>query len=168
MVDTVRTLSALQTLLADNTSGDISPQDVRDMLVSVYPKWNSWSPTWTAVSTNPAIGNGTLTGRYVQVGTGSGSFVVANIEVVAGSTTTFGTGEYLFDLPIDAESDNFIGPALGWEAGVLKYEGIAWLLDTSTLQVTSADNASDWGSGVPFAWGDGDMLRVTLTYEAGA
>lgn len=37
MPDTIRTLSALQTLLADNTAGDISPQDVRDMLVSVYP-----------------------------------------------------------------------------------------------------------------------------------
>lgn len=36
MPDTVRTLSALQTLLADNTAGDISPQDVRDMLVSTY------------------------------------------------------------------------------------------------------------------------------------
>jgi hypothetical protein len=37
VVDTVRTLSALQTLLADNTSGDISPQDIRDFLVSVSP-----------------------------------------------------------------------------------------------------------------------------------
>lgn len=37
MVDTVRTLAALQTLLADNATGEISPQDLRDMLVSVYP-----------------------------------------------------------------------------------------------------------------------------------
>ncbi len=37
MVDTVRTLSALQTLLADNTVRGISAQDLRDMLVSVYP-----------------------------------------------------------------------------------------------------------------------------------
>lgn len=36
MPDTVRTLASLQTLLADNTSGDISAQDVRDMLVSTY------------------------------------------------------------------------------------------------------------------------------------
>jgi hypothetical protein len=36
MADTIRTLSALQSLLADNTAGDISPQDVRDMLVSTY------------------------------------------------------------------------------------------------------------------------------------
>ena len=36
MPDTVRDLSALQALLADNVTGDISPQDVRDFLVSVY------------------------------------------------------------------------------------------------------------------------------------
>lgn len=37
MTDTWRSLSSLQTLLADNTSGAISAQDLRDMLVSVYP-----------------------------------------------------------------------------------------------------------------------------------
>lgn len=35
MADTVRNISALQTLLADNTSGAISPQDLRDVLVSL-------------------------------------------------------------------------------------------------------------------------------------
>lgn len=35
MADTVRTLAALQTLLADNANGDISPQDLRDMLISL-------------------------------------------------------------------------------------------------------------------------------------
>jgi len=35
MADTKRLLSALQTLLADNTDGLISAQDLRDMLVSV-------------------------------------------------------------------------------------------------------------------------------------
>lgn len=34
MVDTVRTTSALRTLLADNTAGNISAQDLRDVLVS--------------------------------------------------------------------------------------------------------------------------------------
>lgn len=36
MVDTIRDLAALLTLLADNTTGNISPQDVRDMLVSLH------------------------------------------------------------------------------------------------------------------------------------
>lgn len=40
MVDTVRTEAALQTLLADNTSQAISPQDMRDFLVS------AWTPGW--------------------------------------------------------------------------------------------------------------------------
>src|SRR5690242_7485885 len=35
MADTVRTLSALQTLLADNTTRAISEQDLRDALYSV-------------------------------------------------------------------------------------------------------------------------------------
>ena len=34
MTDTIRTLSALQTLLADNTTGAISPQDLRDAIIS--------------------------------------------------------------------------------------------------------------------------------------
>ncbi len=43
MVDTARSLSDLQTLLADNVSGDISPQDVRDMLVSCIGIYGSLS-----------------------------------------------------------------------------------------------------------------------------
>jgi len=37
MADTRRTLAALQALLADNTTGDISAQDARDVLVSDHP-----------------------------------------------------------------------------------------------------------------------------------
>lgn len=37
MVDTIRSLAALQSLLADNTSGNISAQDIRDFLVSAHP-----------------------------------------------------------------------------------------------------------------------------------
>jgi len=37
MVDTIRLLAALQALFADNSSGAISPQDLRDFLVSAMP-----------------------------------------------------------------------------------------------------------------------------------
>ena len=36
MVDTVRTRAAVLALLADNSTGDISPQDVRDAIVSMF------------------------------------------------------------------------------------------------------------------------------------
>lgn len=35
MTDTVRTVAALQAILADNANADITPQDLRDMLVSL-------------------------------------------------------------------------------------------------------------------------------------
>jgi len=63
MVDTVRQLAALQTLLADNTSGDVSAQDARDVLVSGWPGFQpatvgeyddyfneASSGDWTAIS----------------------------------------------------------------------------------------------------------------------
>lgn len=39
MPDTARTLAALQALLADNVTGDINPQDVRDFLVSTLGEY---------------------------------------------------------------------------------------------------------------------------------
>jgi hypothetical protein len=48
MADTRRTLSALQTLLANNSTGDISAQDLRDMLVSCFPTGQRLLATQTA------------------------------------------------------------------------------------------------------------------------
>lgn len=45
MPDTRRSLSALQTLYADNTAGDISAQDGRDELISSHPEKTSQSDT---------------------------------------------------------------------------------------------------------------------------
>lgn len=39
MAETQRSLSALLTLLADNTSGDISPEDLRDVVETVRPRF---------------------------------------------------------------------------------------------------------------------------------
>jgi len=47
MVDTVRTVAALQALLADNATGDISPQDIRDFLVSAMnPLTSGYQKGW--------------------------------------------------------------------------------------------------------------------------
>lgn len=39
MADTNRTLAAILALLADNTTGDISPQDLRDSIISVFANY---------------------------------------------------------------------------------------------------------------------------------
>jgi hypothetical protein len=50
MTDTVKTLSALQTLFADNTSGDIDAQDLRDFLVSAMLETSAQSVTTADVT----------------------------------------------------------------------------------------------------------------------
>ena len=70
MVDTARTITEMQALLADNTSGDISPQDLRDMLATLCNMdtdrsgftgggWNDMHAAFTA-GTAPATNPPTL------------------------------------------------------------------------------------------------------------
>lgn len=49
--------------------------------------WSDYTPPWTG-TTNPAIGNGTIVGRYIQ----SGKIVRGWFKITMGSTTTYGTG----------------------------------------------------------------------------
>jgi len=51
LADTRRTVTALQALLANNTSGDISAQDVRDFLVSTAPAYGALYITSSAATT---------------------------------------------------------------------------------------------------------------------
>jgi hypothetical protein len=69
---------------------------LRDNLLSLGT-WQTYTPAWTATTTNPALGNGTLTGRYSL----TGNTVTWVIELLCGSTTTYGTGTYLFSTPTD-------------------------------------------------------------------
>lgn len=59
--------------------------------------WTTHAPTWTTTGTAPAIGNGTLTARYKAL---DASTYLYYLNLIAGSTTTFGTGTWSFNLPI--------------------------------------------------------------------
>lgn len=56
----------------------------------------AYTPIWSASSSAPGLGNGTLTGSYLQMG----SLVIFRIYLQMGSTTTFGGGIYTFSLPV--------------------------------------------------------------------
>lgn len=64
MADVQRTLATLQGLLADNTSNDISEQDLRDVLVSAAPNYGHLYITSSAATT--VSGSGTY---YEAAGT---------------------------------------------------------------------------------------------------
>ena len=59
MVDTSRTLSDLQTLFADNSTGDISAQDGRDALVSAISTTRINAAQYGVLPSNSAATNDT-------------------------------------------------------------------------------------------------------------
>jgi hypothetical protein len=76
MADTVRSLSSLQTILADNTSGGISAQDVRDMLVSTYlseAQANLENGKTTTDTPDDDFSAGSLDGKWTVVDGASGT-----------------------------------------------------------------------------------------------
>lgn len=131
--------------------------------------YSSYTPTWGATGVAPATGNGTLVGRYLQIG----KFVHYTISLTMGSTTTFGTGEWFFSLPVASS------------AGITVPVGQTYLYDTSAGAATQATARmlggavccrypATWPNGVetgatnatPFTWATTDILAFSGVYEA--
>ncbi|MFD7791036.1 hypothetical protein [Streptomyces sp. NPDC059759] len=86
-------------VVGEVVSAAIMNQEIRDQFNSMFAAWTSYTPTWTAPTTNPVIGaNGTLTGRYLKLG----RTVICEINVIAGASTTWGSGSYNWLLPVAA------------------------------------------------------------------
>ena len=125
--------------------------------------WQSYTPTWTASTTNPSIGNGTLSGRYIQIG----KLVYCQFKMVAGSTTTFGSGEWRFSYPISPNTsyiDLQVGSSLLADAGVGYYSGVTRYGGATFMTIIVGGVAIH--ASAPFTWTNGDLLTVNIIYEA--
>jgi hypothetical protein len=130
--------------------------------------WTAYTPAWTASTTNPVLGNGSLTGRYAR----SGAMVDYAIKITAGSTTTFGSGPWSLSLPFAAASViDMIGQVMiGDASGTSLYSmGAAYIADGASTVSMYAGGKGD-GALVsathPQTWANGDRLWVTGRYEA--
>jgi hypothetical protein len=128
--------------------------------------WTEYTPAWSSSGTQPSLGNGTLTGRYTQ----TGKTVTGIVEWQAGSTTTYGTGNWLFSVPVTARFADWlytVGAVFGEDAGVSGFNGVA-ALNSSTVMIfySPGTNATAWTNTYPTAWGNADRLRISFTYEA--
>jgi len=123
--------------------------------------WSTYNPAWTTNGTAPVIGNGTLAGRFRQVG----KTVDAFVKLVAGSTTTFGTGSWFLTLPVPAlAADSQVGNAKYLDATIKGWGGHCWLFSTTQLGLYTP-TASDVTNTNPFTWGNGDSATASITYE---
>lgn len=124
----------------------------------------SWTGSfaWTASSGSPAIGDGTLRCWYIKVG----ALVFCDLQIVIGSTTNKGSGNWMFTLPV-APADAFCPTGVAKaNDGSTTYVGAIEPSGSLDIQIGTHGAASLWGTTVPFTWGTGDILRVAFWYWA--
>lgn len=125
--------------------------------------WSSFSLTLTASVTNPTIGNGTLSGRYIQIG----KLVVFNISWTFGSTSTAGDGTYIFALPVTASGAGYTFAANLLDSGTRRYGLAGFLHSTTQLRCVQLDaSGSTLTHNSPIIWATGDGVVITGMYEA--
>lgn len=131
------------------------------------PGWTSYTPTWTGAGGNPAIGNGSITGRYRRAS--GGDVVHFHLRILMGSTTTFGSGIYRVGYPSSpapsATSLLMMAPSgYAYDASSGAVYTITGRVDTGALIVGSG--AGNIGTPTqPFTWANGDMLVLEGFYE---
>jgi hypothetical protein len=127
----------------------------------------SYTPTWTATTTNPVLGNGALAGYYIR----TGDVVWFRIVLVAGSTTTFGSGTYRFSLPVamNSATAGINGYSFVLDAGVAYYYNFNPVTVPAGL-TTSCEVVSTAGAFVtptsPITFGNADAIYIWGNYRA--
>lgn len=137
--------------------------------------WQPYPVQWTAATTNPSIGDGTLRGAYRYL---DAETIQLRIRLAPGSSTAFGTGQYRFSLPVPVPMGG-INPWL--DAHVLisgaLYPLVGWsntlavpatLISMYRMNPTSTENVSTWTSTAPAAFGSGHVFSLFGTYSIAA
>ena len=136
-----------------------------DTPASNLPSWTTYTPS---LSGSITIGNGTLTGRYME----SNTTVIAEVTILFGSTTTVNSTVFI-GLPFAAQSVNggnqihnlhlrdegtgtFTGHAIVSGSSVICY-----IDGASSTYVTSVGINST----TPFTWTSTDFIKLNITYE---
>lgn len=127
----------------------------------------TFTPTWTAATTNPTLNNGILSGRYFRIN----KMVFCQIYLQIGSTTNVGSGQYRWALPLTAVSPiaSFltIGPGRYFDSST----GTAYLanvifnggITTYVSLYIASQILSSTGPVVPAT---GDEYHLSFWYEA--
>lgn len=130
-------------------------------------EWTSYTPVWTSTGTAPAIGTGQLLGKYLRIN----KFIMAEISMLTGATTTYGTGTYYWSLPVTAKAPlwNYANCGMGriFDASAVQAYWTAALFiagDTTKIGCTSQNGSV--GQTAPMTWATSDELTIQIMYEA--
>ncbi len=132
---------------------------------SLLGQVQSYTPAWTSTSTQPSLGNGSISGKYIKFG----KLIYFTVGLTLGSTTTVGTGIWLFSVPVPIHNEVAIFPGstsyVDTSAGGTYY-GPLLIKNTSTtvFPTIAGSPISTPSSTVPFTWASTDVLRISAMY----
>jgi hypothetical protein len=120
----------------------------------------SYTPNWTSSGTAPAYGNADVRGSYSV----RGRMVRGQVAIIFGSTTTFGTGQYSFSLPLVPATltKKFVGAA--WVQG---YPCVAWIDPANTRIQLYQPNGTIVTNAAPVALASGNSILFSFEFEMG-
>lgn len=130
--------------------------------------WTSYTPTWGVVSgTVPNIGNGSIVGRYQQIG----KTVHLAVKMTFGATTTFGSNQWTLTLPVSSLLTNapqLIFGRIFDTSAPNAYMALAHLTDGTkmTLEAQGVGETDGMAQGNPITYAAGDFVHFQGTYEA--
>lgn len=152
------------TLAAPDTGSDttLTLPSASGTVQTVPGAWTTYTPSLTSW----AVGNGTLSGSYVQIG----KTVTFKIKLTAGSTTTF-TSVPTFGLPVTAISGDelYAYNCIGFDSSINGYFfGNIIPISTTGIQPAWRTTALTYsvGASIPFTPATSDIFYFSGTYEA--
>jgi len=148
--------------MADNSVGTTEIVDLAVTSAKInHFAGTSYTPTWTSTGAAPSLGNGTLDGEFFRYG----RLIFFQIQLVWGSTTTGGTGDWRFALPATAGGLSGVGfpvPSLTiMNNSGTRFVGVNIVsTTTSELRVLERVTLADVSATAPFTWGNADFLQA--------
>jgi hypothetical protein len=133
----------------------------------IESSWISYAVSWTSQSNpQPVLGDGALTGFYKVIG----KTAFLRVKLNWGTTTSGGTGDWRFSLPVNAASADgvqfpcsMLDNGFNWYTGIVNgtYSG---LVDRSSILTTTSPSGAATAN-IPFTWGNLDSLQFNGSYE---
>ncbi len=128
--------------------------------------FQNYTPTWESSGTQPAIGNGTIVGKWRRVG----DEIEQLIDIVMGGTTTYGTGNYIFR-PVSGftfdtnkltlgNPGSSIGKFYASNGSAANAFGVVNPTTSTSVALNLSGTNSLVGQLVPFTWASGNVLRI--------
>ncbi|MEU8379787.1 hypothetical protein [Streptosporangium sp. NPDC048865] len=141
-------------------------REVTDRWNALYDPWTAYTPTWSATTTPPVLGNGALVAAYKLIDSTSKT-VHLRLRLSTGSTTSYGSGFWTFTLP-DGLAPSVVQTIHGFcgnNDGTVRYPLAAQLTSAGGIERIAAAGSTGVTSSSPFTWATTHQLLLSGTYQ---